>query len=375
MNLIWNRRTRSTMLRLVQYLPIRRGRVMCVCWGGNEYSCNPRAITDWMVQSGEVRQFEVWYAFVNPERFQPERPDGIRFTEIGSLEYFRLLATSQFIISNTHLGGWIFWPFPKRKGQIYILTNHGGFGIKKIEWDAASKLSTAYMSSAAEDVGRVDLMLSNSDFTSRVFRSAYRYPGEVLEQGLPRNDAFVHAPALTGDVHYLIYTPTFRSKRRDVYGFDVDRVITALEQRFGGQWYIRVSSHPNMRRYYKEIYDFSHPRMIDVGLEDLQPLLLTSDVLITDYSSAEMDFSLLRRPIFQLCRDRHDYDRGFYIDPETLPFPYAETDDQLIDNILHFDQSQYLSALDTFNSSVVGLHETGHAAQSVVAWMLARMAD
>ena len=124
-----------------------------------------------------------------------------------------------------------------------------------------------------------------------------------------------------------------------------------------------------MKDYYREIYDFSYSRLIDVGDDDLQPLLLTSDVLITDYSSAEMDFSLTKRPVFQLCKDRVDYDRGFYINLEELPFPYAETDEELINNIEVFDSIKYQKELNEFNRNIIGLKETGHASMSVVEWI------
>lgn len=368
--LIWNSLTRDSVLRVLQVLPIRRGRVMCVCWGGEQYNCNPKEIVD---QLRNYPEFEVWFAFKDPQKFRDLLPSEVHAVEIGSFKYFRLLATSQFIISNTRIGGGIWWPFKKRSKQIYIFTGHGGNGIKKIEFDADS-LSREYLAIAANDTSRIDLFLSGSSFRSRVIRSAYRYKNEILEKGTPRNDSIIIAantPSCS-TIRYLLYAPTFRnSGRRDVYGFDIDRVIAALETKFGGEWYVRVSSHPNMRSYYHTIYDFTHPRMIDVGGEDLQPLLLTSDALITDYSSAEMDFSLTKRPVFQLCRDRQDYDRGFYLDPQTLPFPYAENDDQLIHNILNFDNDKYLADLEKFNTEVIGLRETGQAAQAVVDWMLA----
>lgn len=348
---------------------------MCVCWGGDKYNCNPKAITDKMLEMGHLSndgQFMVTYAFSNPKEYQQEIPFAIASVEIGTLRYYYLLATSRFIISNTRLGGGLWWPFDKREGQIYIFTGHGGNGIKKIEFDADS-LSKKYLEIAEKDTSRIDLFLSGSSFRSKVIRSAYRYEKEILEEGTPRNDMLIRNGCLhtSGSKKYLIYTPTFRNNgRRDVYGFDIDRVVDALEKKFGGEWYIRISSHPNMRSYYRKIYDFSHPRMIDVGEEELQPLLETSDALITDYSSAEMDFAILRRPIFQLCRDKADYDRGFYIEPEKLPFPYAENDDELVQNIMEFDNEKYLSELDAFNNKVIGLKETGHAAEAVVNWMI-----
>lgn len=374
MNLFWNKYFRNYVLYLLQMRFIRRGQVLCVCWGGAQYNCNPRAIVDQMCQMGLLKskdsRFEVCFAFWEPKKFQHLLPQEVHAIEIGSYDYYKTLATSQFVISNTRFGGGMFWPMPKRRHQIYIQTMHGGHGIKKIEHDA--NLSADYLKVADEDTRRTDLMLSDSRYWTHIYRTAFRYAGEVLEEGLPRNDVFFK-PRMhrTDGKRFLIYTPTFRNNgRRDVYGFDYDRVIAALETRFGGEWYIRISSHPNMQGFYREIYDFSHPRLIDVGGQELQHLLCSSDALITDYSSAAMDFSLTQRPVFQLCPDRKDYDRGFYIQPEKLPFPYAETDDQLVQNILQFNEKQYQQALEKFNEKIIGLKETGHASEAVVAWML-----
>lgn len=379
--LIWNKHTRNIILWIfAHFMPIVKGRIMCVCWGGAKYNCNPKAITDKIIEKRLTKGqksdkgFEIIYAFINPSQFEGILPKEIKTVEIGSFEYFYLLATSQFIIANTRYGGGLFWPFKKKNGQTFIQTQHGGHGIKKVEFDA--DLPEEYYKLAQEDTDRTDLMLSDSRYWTNVYRTSYRYKGEILEKGLPRNDIFFVSPEeeRTDNRYYAIYTPTFRNNgRRDVYGFNVDKIIDALQIKFGGEWYIKISSHPNMRDYYHEIYDFSHPRLIDIGGEDLQPLLLSSDVLITDYSSAEMDFSLTKRPVFQLCRDRKDYDRGFYLKPEELPFPYSETEDQLIENIQNFDNDKYLKDLDKFNKEVIGLNETGHASEAVVSWMLSKM--
>lgn len=381
LRLIWNKHTRNIVLWVfAHFMPIVKGRIMCVCWGGAKYNCNPKAITDKIIEKGLLRGqksdkgFEIIYAFLYPSRFEGVLPKEIKAVEIGSFEYFYLLATSQFIIANTRFGGGMYWPFKKKKGQFFIQTQHGGHGIKKVEFDA--DLPEEYYKTAKEDTDRTDLMLSDSKYWTNVYRTSYRYKGEVLEKGLPRNDIFFieSKEHITDNKHYAIYAPTFRNNgHREVYGFNVDKVIDALQVKFGGEWYIRVSSHPNMRDYYHEIYDFSHPRLIDVGEEELQPLLFSSDILITDYSSAEMDFSLTKRPIFQLCRDRNDYDRGFYINPEDLPFPYAKTEDQLIENILNFDNDKYLKDLDKFNREIIGLNETGHASEAVLNWILNKM--
>lgn len=394
MNLIWNQYTRNLVLRFFQYLPLQKGQVMCVCWGGAQYNCNPRAIVEQMASmqllSGSNKRFSVYFAFLDPQRFQKFLPRGVQAVEIGSYDYYKILATSQFIISNTRLGGGLFWPMPKRRGQIYIQTMHGGHGMKKQELEVANSLSPDYVQGIYRDSARIDLMISDSRFWSEKARTIFSYPkGEMLEEGLPRNDIFFTSAENKlenkraycedfkinyfniNDVRFLVYCPTFRNNyRQNVYGFQVDLVLQALHNRFGGAWYLLISSHPNMQSYYQDIYDFSNPCVVDIGAKDLSPILAVSDVAITDYSSAGFEFALTKKPCFLLCRDLQDYDRGVYFDMHTLPFPYAETDDQLVQNILQFNEKQYQQALEQFNTEVIGLKETGHASEAVVAWML-----
>ena len=394
--IIWNSKTRGFILWFLSRLPLVRGRVVCICWGGTKYNCNPRAITDKMLKLGliannKAKHFEVTYAFLDPSQHRSAVPKEIISVEIGSLRYFYLLATSQFIIANTRFGGGQYWPFNKRKGQYYIQTMHGGHGMKKQELEVCDSLSERYIKGLYEDASRIDLMISDSRFWTEKARTIFAYPeGDILEVGLPRNDVFFSSKesknsikrdickkinvTYSDELKFLVYCPTFRSNgRKDVYGFDPDQIISALANRFGGDWYILVSSHPNMRSYYHEIYDFSNPHLVDVGQEDLQPILVSSDAAITDYSSAGFEFALTGNPCFLLCRDLDDYDRGVYFDMKSLPFPYAETDDQLVSNILNFDNEKYLSELEQFNREVIGLNETGHASEAVVEWMINKL--
>ena len=50
--LVWNTLTRRHVLAFFRFvLPIRKGRVVCVCWGGAKYGCNPKAITDYITDN------------------------------------------------------------------------------------------------------------------------------------------------------------------------------------------------------------------------------------------------------------------------------------------------------------------------------------
>lgn len=372
LRLIWNRHTRNVILFLLRLFPVSRGKVVFVSWGGDKYACNPRAIAEYIARKNAEYGFSLWYALLNHDSYRGIVPDGINTVEMYSLQYYYHLATAQFIIANMRISGGLMWPFQKKEGQCYIQTMHGGHGLKRQELELCDE---QWHDVVRFDSARIDLMLSGSSFWTRLARTVFGYnDGEILEVGLPRNDVFFTTRQKENGNKYLVYVPTFRDGiRKDVYGFNVDNLIASLEKRFGGNWYVRISAHPNMLGYYKELYDFSHPRVIDIAHDDLQQHLVESDAAITDYSSAGFEFALTKKPVFLLARDWREYERGLYFKFEELPFPFAENDEQLCRNIESFDNDKYIERLDKFNNEVIGLKETGHASEAVVEWMLRKM--
>ena len=66
--------------------------------------------------------------------------------------------------------------------------------------------------------------------------------------------------------------------------------------------------------------------------EDMADLLMISDALITDYSSAAMDFCLLGKPVFIYQDDLEDYtshDRQLHFRMEDSPFLVAHDQAEL----------------------------------------------
>ena len=383
--LIWNRWTRAITLLIIRNLPIVKGRVLFVSRAGEHYSCNPRAIAEYIVNNyEEYNLLEPWFLLKNPSLFQ-DQINGLNIVQPKTLIYYYIYSTSQFILCNQ-----IVWDMePKRKRQIYIQTLHGGHGIKKFALDSENDCSDKNRMLIKEVASMTDLALSDSDYFTNIIRRACALSCEILQKGLPRNDiffssrenliaikkAFLHRYNLSPNNKYVIYAPTYRDiEDLSIYGFDTDSVLSALSKRFGGDWYILVSSHPYMLSVYRSIYDFSSPKLIDIGqLPDVQELLIAGDALITDYSSIEMDFSLTGRPIFQLAKDWRHYSRGTYIDVHSLPFPFAEDDRQLCENIMNFDEKKYAKNLAIFNQKTIGLCETGVASKAVADWMLKRI--
>lgn len=382
MRIIWTRWTRSTTLWVVRHLPIKRGRGIFVSRAGFHYSCNPRVIAEYIIEHHEeYSNLEPWFSLHFPNKFREELPKGLGIVVPKTLKYYYIYSSSQFIISNQ-----LTWDMEsKRSQQLYIQTLHGGHGIKKFGLDCEIS-PNPQRPSIEQNALITDLVLSDSAFFSNIIRSACGLSCEILQKGLPRNDIFfsslkikaeirnrlLQSLNLPKDIRYLIYAPTYRDNwNATVYGFDTISVLASFEKRFGGKWYLLVSSHPYMLEYYNKIYDFENPRVIDVGqISDVQDLLITGDALITDYSSIEMDFSLTGNPVFVLAKDWRSYNRGTYLDIKSLPFPFADNDETLCENILNFDSEKYKKNLEQFNKTIIGLSETGYAAKAVADWML-----
>jgi CDP-glycerol glycerophosphotransferase len=223
-------------------------------------------------------------------------------------------------------------------------------------------------------MNQITLFLSSSKaFTRFVIRGAYRYRGEVLECGLPRNDSLLcpdpaaaaavrQSLGLSPEKKLLLYAPTFRNSHTlDLYDVDLPRLKHALEARFGGEWVILLRMH-----YYlsDRIGATGLPYVQDVtSYPDMKDLLLCADVLLTDYSSSMWDFSLLGRPCFLYARDIAAYqgERDFYTPIESWPFPLAADNDELADRIASFDENAYRAAVARHHEEL-GSTESGTAA-------------
>lgn len=100
---------------------------------------------------------------------------------------------------------------------------------------------------------------------------------------------------------------------------------------------------------------------------DMQELLAAADLLITDYSSCMFDMAIARKPCILYVPDLHEYiehERGLYFDLRELPFPLAETMDELREVIRSFNRERYLDKVDAFLSRI-GSFEDGNAAKRV----------
>ena len=174
---------------------------------------------------------------------------------------------------------------------------------------------------------------------------------------------------LKNNAHTLLYAPTFRidNVRKNAkinYIPDLNNILKLLEDKFDNSWYILIRLHPLLKLENCDIV--LSDKIINVSdYPDSQELVAACDMMITDYSSIMFEPAFVRKPVFLYAPDRHEFiekERGLLIDYDTLPFPIAETNEQLAEKILSFDKETYVKNIDLFMEKY-GVHEDGHASE------------
>ena len=273
----------------------------------------------------------------------------------------------------------------KRKGQLIIETWHGGLGIKKIDGDVPKfRAMKRVMDEVRKTSQLADLFISNSGHLTRIYRTAFDYTGKVWKAGYPKNDSLFEDRApfckkihdtygIPQDTKILLYAPTFRDSFNETgfdktaFDIDFDRLQGALQERFGGTWKILVRWHPVMANKMGDIAKIYGNAVIDATrYPDMQELIMATDAMLSDYSSGIFDAAMLRMPCFLFVTDFEEYkqDRGVYYELEDLPFPCGKNNDELLERVRNFDETQYNATWKAFTERV-GLHETGHAARDI----------
>ena len=312
----------------------RRPRIVYDSFAGR-YSDSPRALYRWL--RDRVDAEHVWLADpAHAEAFPPH----VRTVPYGSAESVAVLESADLVLGNTHIE--VTWD--KRPDATYLQLWHGS-PLKTVHrdvlWAPEGRLDWL-----DTDVARWDYLLSPSPASTPRLRSAFRWAGEVLELGYPRNDVLqpprvdkVRARTrsrlgLADDETVVLYAPTFRDRFLAEDGapplelsLDVPRLAADLGP--GTRLLTRVHYFMTSRLAPVDV-----PGVVDVSwYPDMAELYAAADVLVTDYSSSMFDFAVTGKPLVFYAYDLPSYrdvDRGFYFDLEAAaPGPVVRTQDEL----------------------------------------------
>ena len=349
--------------------PIQKNKIVCSNFYGKGYGDSPRYIVDELLNRDKKYDI-VW---VVQDNQMTDFPAGIRKVKINTLKYIYELATARVWIFNSRKNIAI----KKRKEQFYIQTWHGGIAFKKIEKDVIG-LDENYVKQAKEDSKAIDLLISNGDFCTQMYKRAFWYDGKILECGTPRNDVLINSDKkkirklvyefynFKPEENVLLYAPTFRDVYRgNPYDIDFESLKTELDRKTGTNWKILVRLHPNEKNPEKWI-QFSDNVINACEYKDIQELILASSILITDYSSTMFESMIANINVLLYANDIEHYnnERGTYFKFEELPFKLAKNNKELISIIKSIDFDDIQKEYKRFKQQL-GLKENGTASQKV----------
>ncbi len=363
-------------LKLFYFLPIKKRRILLCSFGGDQYSDNPKYMSEYLA-AHYGQSLELIWGFRHPKRFR-DVPD-IKSVRYYSPRWFYYALTASVFITNTGIRRLM----PKRNGQFSLNTWHGGGAYKRVGPDAY-KLSEAERSSQHKYIQKTDLYLSSSErFTHYALRQDIGYQGEVLNSGMPRNDLFFSAERIArasekvrqslGLKGYVVlYAPTFRGNNmrgyKINYHFPYEQALAVLRERFGESVSILKRAHNGC-----VMADSSPKEVIDVSdWPNMQELLCAADMLITDYSSSMWDFALLGRPclLYQNDLETYERERGICTSVDQWPGISCRSNKELLDAIRNLDEracaeiaGEHLRACESYETGTA----TEQACRRVIA--------
>lgn len=357
-------------------IPIKNNKIIFRTFN-SAYNCNPKYIAQEILRQNLDYEL-VWVVNNNILNFIYDFPRNIKLVMVDSPEEIKETYSAKIIIDNERRTSYIKRGINKRDKQVYIQTFHGSFGIKKTGIDRKD-ISKKALKLCEKDSMQIDYLISNGKWTTDFFKRMFFGYGKILEYGHPRNDIFfqndnsikekVHSYFnIPQDTKIILYAPTLRETRfMDSYNLDIDKIKKAVEEKFGGNWVVITRLHPLLLPRRDEFIPKGSEYIEGTQYSDMQELLASTDLLITDYSSCIYDYMLSYKPAFIYATDIENYDtsRGLYYPLTSTPFPVAKNNDEMVGNILSFDYEGYKAKVSEFLKGKGSL-EDGNASKRVV---------
>lgn len=273
------------------------------------------------------------------------------------------LATSRIIFMDN-----VFLPFSAikiKKDTNLVQLWHGTGSIKKFGLDTEE----GWIREKAIKVNKnTSHFIVGSQWMKNIYETAFGADKHrIFNTGCPRTDLFFHEnqiherkkgflkeyPELANKT-IILYAPTFRDDenvQEIKLNLDIDELISNLDDNF----VLGLRLHPNIadkvdldkicspRANKNRIFDFSH-------YEKINTLLISCDILITDYSSIIYEYALLKKPMIFYSHDLEKFEksgRGFYgnyksMVPGPVVFKTKDVVDE-INNLKEYNLDEFLA--------------------------------
>lgn len=318
-------------------------RIVFVSFGGRKYDDSPKAIYEEILKDSRFKTYELIWAFQNPDNF--EIPRG-RKIKTDTLKYFVTLLSARVWITNSSVERGL--NFKGRK-TFYLNTWHGT-PIKKMGADIV-KENNSFRGKGKGNL--TDIMLAQGKYEADIFSRVFSISSDKFAIiGLPRNDELIsgnnianikkikRSMSIPDSKIVILYAPTFREYKKDDRRnciMDPPLDIKKWKNLLGEKYIFLLRAHYEIVRI-MNVQENSFIRDVS-DYQNLNELMLVSDILISDYSSIFFDYSILGRPMIPYCYDYDEYSkkRGMYFDIRKALCCHINNEIELINEIKHID--------------------------------------
>nr|GGG73431.1 hypothetical protein GCM10011398_17360 [Virgibacillus oceani] len=335
----------KVMFFILSKLPKKRNLIIFESFLGKQYSDNPRAIYEYLIENNF--EYDMYWSFEGNciTAFQGKNIKKVRRL---SIKWMVLMSRAAYWVTNSRLPNWL----PKPEKTVYLQTWHGT-PLKKLAADMdevhmPDTNTEIYKRNFVKEAEKWDFLVSPNQYSTEIFKRAFQFNNRMIESGYPRNDFLIHANnqknitqikeknQLPLNKKIILYAPTWRDNQfyaKGKYKFTLMMDLKKMQRELGDTHIILLRLHYlvaeklDISDYDNFVYDFS-------SYEDIRELYLISDMLITDYSSVFFDYAILQRPMMFYVYDIDNYRdtlRGFYFDFEmNAPGPLVKSTDEMI---------------------------------------------
>ena len=327
-------------------------------FAGRKFDDSPCALFEAMKKDERFKDYKLVWAFHNPNQYDVKGAEKIK---TDTPEYFKTALKARVWITNSSFERGLHF---KNKNTFYFNTWHGT-PIKKMGNDIENNQSFG-----EKGKNSTDIMTAQSDFEIDVFSRMFGIPkNHFLKCGLPRNDILCsYDDSLRNELReklgikdnqkVVLYCPTFREFEKDSNNNVVLKPPIHLDQwkkELGSEYVLLFRAHYEVARA-MDIKDDSFVRNM-TDYPSLNELMIASDILISDYSSVLIDYSIMDKPMLHFTYDYEKYSslRGMYFDIRDF-INGSDNEEQLISLIKNLNTEQEVEKTRVFRQKYVNYY-------------------
>ena len=254
------------------------------------------------------------------------------------------IAKQDFIFVDDYVPIFGFFNLGKKTKLIQVW--HAGVGFKSVGYSRFGKAGSPYPQGSCHK--KYDYAVTGSEDLVHVYEEVFGIEKEAfLPAGMARLDGFLDPERIADfrkefyneypdlkNKKIILFAPTYRGAGQKDADYDYGMLdLDRLYEFCGDEWVFMFKMHPFVR-FSPIIPDKYKDRILDFSFyENINDLYYVTEMLITDYSSAYFEFSLMEKPILFFTYDREAYElrRGVHKPvKETAPGKVCDTFDEII---------------------------------------------